>query len=70
MDFKDYLSIIQKYTSEPVKPSSLLLSDLSINSFVMMEIICDLEEQGVEINFTNICMINTVEEFYKMIMAG
>lgn len=67
MTFEKFIETLKKYTdSAKLTPDALLLEDLELDSFRVMEIIYDFENMGYTFDFGKGKPIHTVKDLFSI----
>lgn len=70
MKWDEYISFLRQYVSViTIEPEMHLLEDLDLDSFQIMELIFELEEQGCVLNSCAVENTVTVKDFF-LLMGG
>lgn len=69
--YKKIVSILEKYTDEPITPDSHIINDLGLDSLDTVEFVISLEEEfDIEINDSDASATQVVSDIAKIIDAG
>lgn len=71
MDWNRFTDILAEFSGNgEIGTESLLFEELDLDSFQMMQVICELEDEGAELDFEQLNRVKTVGELFRAVRGG